>query len=200
MAKTAANHQPSPTPSLAPSLTPTLGRFWFIVETPGNMERVAKRHLDFLGFETYLPMRQVEKTVVGRLMPLFPHYLFVLVDMDAPRWSHIRSSVGVRCILSAGDKPAAAPHDLVPAIRAREVMGIVQMPKTAAAKAAAFEHGDVVRILDGRFCGYDALFDARMGKERIMVLLSFLGRSSRVSLAIKDVRNTVDRTVSVADA
>ena len=158
-----------------------------MVETPGRSERLAKHHLIRQGFEAYLPMRACEKKVEGSLTPLFPHYLFVRVDLSAPRWSDIRTTIGVRGVLSSGGHPAQAPPKLVSSIREREVFGVVQLNPRGDEKGARFNRGDAVRIQRGKFSGFDAIFDQHQGK-RVMVLLSVFGRNSRLLLSADDLK------------
>lgn len=180
MAISAVTNQAVPEPSLKTSLP------WYLVETPGNAERMAAAHLTRQHFHVYLPMRaSLDKNVrKARAVPLFPHYLFIAIDLHAPRWSDIRSSIGVRSILQAGGKPAAAPDGLVESIRARERFGLVEIPTI---DPDAMKRGDVVRISDGQFKGFDGVFD-RQDNKRIMVLLSLFGRQSHVNLPAKYVR------------
>jgi len=45
--------------------------------------------------------------------------------------------------------------------------------------------GDPIRIQDGPFRGYEAIFDARLpGTERVRVLLEFLGNQRKVAVEL----------------
>ncbi len=73
---------------------------WFLAHTQPKSELKAGLHLGAQGFRTYLP--QIEKTVRHARQlrtvqaPLFPRYLFVILDLDRDRWLSVRSTVGQR--------------------------------------------------------------------------------------------------------
>ena len=72
---------------------------WFLAHTLPKSERKAELHLGAQGFRTYLP--QIQKTVRHARQlrtvraPLFPRYLFVILDLERDRWLSVRSTVGV---------------------------------------------------------------------------------------------------------
>ena len=72
---------------------------WFLAHTQPKSERKAELHLGAQGFRTYLP--QIQKTIRHARQlrtvqaPLFPRYLFVILDLERDRWLSVRSTVGV---------------------------------------------------------------------------------------------------------
>ena len=72
---------------------------WFLAHTLPKSERKAELHLGAQGFRTYLP--QFQKTIRHARQlrtvraPLFPRYLFVILDLERDRWLSVRSTVGV---------------------------------------------------------------------------------------------------------
>src|SRR5438270_11360622 len=80
---------------------------WFPVHALPKCERKAQWHLGAQGFRAYLP--QIEKTVrhARRLRtvraPLFPGYLFLVLDLERDRWLSVRSTVGVARLLTHRD-------------------------------------------------------------------------------------------------
>ena len=70
---------------------------WFLAHTQPKGEWKANLHLGAQGFRTYLP--QIEKTVRHARQlrtvraPLFPRYLFVILDLGRDRWLSVRSTV-----------------------------------------------------------------------------------------------------------
>ena len=147
---------------------------WGIVQTHANREAIAAAELARKGFENYLPRIAVtSRRGTRRPVPLFPGYLFVRI---ARAWYPILSTNGVLRLLRNGQREPARIEDvIVRDIRAREVRGIVRLPKRIAA-------GDRVRIVRGSFRDQIAVYEGMSGKERQRVLLEFLGRQVRVEL------------------
>ena len=49
--------------------------------------------------------------------PIFPRYLFVVLDLDRDRWRSVNGTFGVaRLVMMAGDRPQPAPHGVVEAL------------------------------------------------------------------------------------
>ena len=67
-------------------------------------------------------------------------------------------------------------------IRAREVRGAVELPKSS-----GFKPGDHVKILGGPFRGHLALCAGMKSHQRVEVLLALLGSQQRVILPRADV-------------
>lgn len=152
---------------------------WFVVQTQPSAEAKARRHLINQGFTTYLPLyrrrvRHARKNEIV-LRPLFPGYLFVRLDPDQHRWRSINGTIGVRQILSDGNTPRTLPDHVIEEIVARQ-------DETGAVKLSApvFAPGQAVRLLDGPFADVSGLFEEARDENRVVLLLSILGRQVRV--------------------
>jgi transcriptional antiterminator RfaH len=154
---------------------------WFVVRTQSRAEEKAMQHLINQGFVTYLPryrrrVRHARRNEIV-LRPLFPGYLFVNLDPDRCRWRSINGTVGVRAILSNGDAPLAVPDRIIDEIKARE-------DETGAVKLAAptFARGQVVRLLEGPMADVNGLFEEMRDENRVVLLVSLLGRKVRMQV------------------
>jgi transcriptional antiterminator RfaH len=152
---------------------------WFIVQTQPHAEAKAKRHLVNQGFTIYLPhyrrrIRHARRDGVA-LRPLFPGYLFVRLDPELHRWRSINGTIGVRRILTDGDGPRCVPDTIVDEIIARE-------DETGAIKLISpiFAPGQAVRLAGGPFADVSGLFEEARDENRVVLLLSLLGREVRV--------------------
>ena len=160
---------------------------WYVVETNARQERTANFQLRRLGFQPYLPMRQIDKKAAGLAAPLFPSYLFVR-EHPTLSWHDVCTAPGVRSALLAAGKPARTPRGLVDAIRAKEVYGLVQLHKPSApASAVPFVRGDRLRIVAGNLRGFDGLFEEMADRNRVWMLLSLFGRVARVDISLDAV-------------
>ena len=155
---------------------------WFVVYTQPNGESRALANLARQGYEAYLPLyrrRRVHARKVDVVeRPLFPRYLFVTLDLMMTRWRPILSTFGVCDLVRKGDMPAPVPTGIVEEIRAGEAMHSFDTvdPLAGARK------GDPVRILKGPFANLIAQLQSAAERERVVLLLDFLGREVRMRL------------------
>jgi transcriptional antiterminator RfaH len=82
--------------------------------------------------------------------------------------------LGVVSVVRFGRSAARVPDDLITALRAREdEQGIQILP------VEGYKPGSRVRITQGSFAGYEGIFQAATGRDRVTVLLDVLGRNAR---------------------
>jgi transcriptional antiterminator RfaH len=160
---------------------------WYVVQTHSHAEAKAAQHLSRQGFGVYLPRylkrRRHARRVETVAAPLFPRYLFVLIDMTTQPWRCVRSTIGVSNLVSCGDEPAPVTASVIDALRGREDgCGFITL-----LKPLRFARGDKIRVLDGVFSECAGLFDGMTDKERVAVLLDLLGRKVRVVMDMESV-------------
>ena len=156
---------------------------WFAVRTQPRAEEKAVRHLANQGFATYLPryrrrIRHARRNQIV-LRPLFPGYLFVELDPTRCRWRSINGTVGVNEILTNGDLPLAVPEAIIAEIKSRE-------DETGAVKLASpsFRRGQAVRLTEGPLADVSGLFEEMRDENRIVLLVSLLGRKVRMQVPL----------------
>jgi transcriptional antiterminator RfaH len=155
---------------------------WFVVHTQACKESIAQKHLAEQGFDTYVPrfkkMRRHARRVEEILAPLFPRYIFVGFDPEVDHWRSIQSTQGVSYLLIMNNRPIIVPSAIIQGLKDNETgEGVVSIQNLA-----LFARGDKVRVLDGVFKDYVAIFEKMDGKERVQLLLSCLGREINVYL------------------
>ena len=155
---------------------------WYVVQTRPRAEGKAVANLARQGFATYLPRylkkRRHARRVETVLVPLFPRYLFVAVDMATQRWRSISSTFGVTQLVCNGDDPAPIADDIIDDFAAVKTnMEWFVFPRGLALRPAT---GFV--SLDGAFADCIGLFEGMKETERVSVLLDLLGRKVRVLL------------------
>lgn len=163
-----------------------MGERWYLVYCKPRQELTARRNLERQGYATYLPLARQGRRRGGRVSsvvaPMFPRYLFIRLNEQTDNWGPIRSTIGVVSLVRFGALPAAVPDRLVALLRAREdEKGIQVLP------LAQFRRGAKVRITDGGFAGYEGVFLARSGRERVTVLLEVLGRHTRATVELASI-------------
>lgn len=153
---------------------------WFVCTTHWRQEKVALENLeqqkDADGaalFEAYLPMCQQLVRPRGqpeRVVPLpfFPRYLFVRVDVGAPRWTKLYSTRGVCGVMPTGDHASRRTGRLVAELRRAEVEGFLRLSLDEL--PCRWQAGDVVSW--GAFTR--ALFCERVDERRARIAISGL--------------------------
>jgi transcription elongation factor/antiterminator RfaH len=153
---------------------------WFLVHTQPKSERKAELHLGAQGFRTHVP--QIQKTIRHARQlrtvraPLFPRYLFLILDLSRDRWLSVRSTIGVSSLFTCEDRPVPVPKGVVEALIAR----------TNEANLTSFDvdlaTGQTVRILSGPFAEFVGTLERLDGAGRVRVLLTMMGSTVPVAL------------------
>lgn len=161
-------------------MTTGQGSNWYLVQTQVNAEAQALRNLLRQGFDVYCPRylkkRRHARRVETVARPLFPRYIFVGVDLATQRWRSIRSTLGVSHLVTSGERPLAVPNAVIDDLHQREdTDGFVRLERRM-----PFSPGDKVRVIAGAFVDSLALFEGLGDRDRVSVLLEFLGRKVRV--------------------
>ena len=157
---------------------------WYAVHTHAHAEEKAVANLHQQGFVTYLPrylkVRRHARRVEQVSAPLFPRYLFALVDDMRQSWGSIRSTIGVCQLVSNGSRPVPVAEDIISSLRERENdFGFVSL-----GAGAKFEKGEKIRIVQGPLGDCDAIFDCMSDTGRVFVLLDLLGRQVKASVSL----------------
>jgi transcriptional antiterminator RfaH len=154
---------------------------WYLIQFKPNSHRLAQRNLHRQGFETFLPMQNITRRknsrFVSDLQPLFAGYMFVSVNSELAPWHAINSTIGVSRLVSFGGKPKPLPVQLISGLMLRcDASGTLLPPKSLSA-------GDSVEILTGPFANFIATVDTIDPKQRIWVLLDFMGQKTRMQVS-----------------
>jgi len=156
---------------------------WYLIHSKPRQEVTAREQLQRQGYETYLPIIPVRRKKRGRtkskIGPMFPRYLFIHLSDKTDDWGPIRSTIGVANLVRFAHSPARVPDKLIAALKQREDSTGVQIQvKTG------FEAGQKVRIEEGPFEGYEAIFQAHTSNERVILLLQIAEK--QISLKINE--------------
>ena len=154
---------------------------WFLVHARPKDERRAQWHLGAQGFRTYLP--QILKTIRHSRqlrtvrVPVFPRYLFIILDLGRDRWLSVRSTVGVAQLFTHRDgRPVPVPAGVVEALIAQSEGELIRLLD------AGFVKGQQVRISSGPFANFVGTLE-RLGEAgRVRVLLEMMGTAVPISL------------------
>jgi transcriptional antiterminator RfaH len=158
---------------------------WYTLYTKPNVERRVAVALAEQDIETYVPeIWDPRKSTRGKLVPFFPCYLFMWVDLDMTASSQWQWTPGLRHIVAFDGVPVPVSDQVIDLIRRK----LDELNHASVRPQQKFKPGEVVRITHGPFADLIALFDGpSTPAERVTVLLDFLGRFSRVRLSATDL-------------
>jgi transcription elongation factor/antiterminator RfaH len=142
---------------------------WFLVHTQPRCEHRAQLHLRAQEFRTHFPT--IQKTVRHARQlrtvraPLFPRYIFLILDLGRDRWLSVQSTVGVSSVFSCNDRPVPVPQGIVETlIRNTDEANLTLF-------ASGLATGQSVRILSGPFANFVGTLERLDDAGRVRVLL-----------------------------
>lgn len=144
---------------------------WYLVKTKAlNETRVATR-LTGAGYDVLFPkIRRKSGRHRGQfeVRPLFPTYLFVRFDGDELKT--IKYTHGVARVICFGLEPHEVGEEIIEAVRERmDAEGLVKLEP----KKVVLSPGQRVKIGEGPFAGFDAIFVEELpDRERVVLLLN----------------------------
>ena len=172
MAKT---ENPTPSP-------PAGGRaLWFCLKSQPKHEHIAAAHLrQNSTVEVFLPRirfkRATRQGTAWATEALFPGYLFARFDWQTSL-RLVQHSRGVRGVVHFGERWPAIPEEIIRELQQSiGTTGLRIIPES-------FAPGDEVEITEGAMRGLRAIVTRVLpGRERIAVLMEFLGRQTMIEL------------------
>jgi transcription elongation factor/antiterminator RfaH len=153
---------------------------WFLTHTLPKGEWRAEWHLGVQGFRTFLP-RILKTTRHARQLrtvpaPLFPRYLFVVLNLERDRWLCVRSTIGVSHLFTTRDgRPIPVPDGIVESLIERAAGDVTRLDD-------GLVTGQQVRILSGPFADFVGTLERLDGAGRVKVLLAMMGTAVPVTL------------------
>ncbi len=154
---------------------------WYVVRSQAHRELVAKKHLENQGYRVFLPRytksRRHARKFDTVLAPLFPRYLFVILDLTQDRWRSVNGTYGVDRLLMRGSQPEAVPHGLV-----EQLLQITQ-GDGAVSFSPSLHKGQTVRVMEGPFAQLAGELEHLDAQGRVRVLLAIMGGTVPVILS-----------------
>ena len=157
-------------------------KHWYAIHTKPRQETLAAENLRRQEFEIYLPrIKQAHRYRhhwQDKIDPLFPRYLFIRLDLGKDNIAPIRSTRGVAKLVSFSGLPATVPATLIDTlIQSADPNTELHHPDES-----LFEAGNIVSIVDGPLEGLEAIFKARDGETRAIILLKLLGKTQQLRI------------------
>jgi len=146
---------------------------WYALRTKSRKEDIVWRQLQAQEMESFYPRLRVNPVNPRskKIKPYFPGYMFVRVDLEQSGLSMFQWMPHAVGLVMFGGEPAYVPDNLIHAIRQK----VEAIAAAGGEVLDGLEPGDSVRIQEGPFSGYEAIFDSRVpGSERVRVLLKLI--------------------------
>lgn len=175
-----------PEPDMFPAnvLNETEDATWWAIYTLARQEKNLMRKLRDRHIGYYGPMiARRYKSPAGRIrtsyLPLFTNYVFVTGD-EMSRYEAVSTGCVSRCI------PVEDPQQLVEDLR--QVRSLIETGEPLAPEAR-IEPGDLVRVRNGQFAGYEGRVIRRNQETRLVIEVRFMNQG--VSVALDDCQMEV---------
>lgn len=168
-----------------------MARHWYILQTYSGfeeqvrsamLERIKNAGQEELFAEILVPTEQVVEMVKGARKTtsrkFFPGYILVNVELNDETWHTVTGTPKVSGFVGNNINPDPLSDE--------DAMKIIGRIKDGALKPKpkiSFEHGDVVRVIDGPFANFHGVVDDVFpDKGRVRVKVSIFGRETPVDL------------------
>ena len=153
---------------------------WYVVRTRAQRELHAAGQLTNQDFRVFVPRywknRRHARRVETVSAPLFPRYIFTVLDPTRDRWCSINGTRGVERLLMVAGEPQAVPQGLVEGlILATSAEGNVHFD-------FHLKQGQSIKIMAGPFANMVGELEKLDEHGRVRVLLEILGTNVRVAL------------------
>jgi len=154
------------------------GPRWYAVHCLSHREGAAAAHLQNQDFGVFYPRRRKTRRHARRietvLVPFFPGYIFVTLNLSRDRWRSVNGTYGVASLVMQGETPAAVPMGVVEALQAScEEDGVMHYQND-------LQPGQRVQIVQGAFTEFVGQLDQMDAAGRVRVLLEMLGRRTPI--------------------
>ena len=153
---------------------------WYVVRTQLHREAKAAQQLENQDYRVFLPRflksRRHARKFETVMAPLFPRYLFVILDLTRDRWRSVNGTFGVDRLLMRGGEPEPVPCGLVEQlIENADAKGVV-LP------GSGLKVGDSIRVSAGPFAELLGTLERLDDNNRVRVLLEIMGSKIPVLL------------------
>ncbi|MBV8663082.1 MAG: hypothetical protein JO107_08260 [Hyphomicrobiales bacterium] len=150
------------------------GERWYVAMTLPHKERWATLQLRNQGYRSFLPLQLVTRRN-GRqfrteLAPVFPRYVFVILDVQRDRWRSVNGTIGVSYLITDGERPLPVGGGVVETlVQSSDRRGALVF------RTDRLAVGQTVWLLAGPLAGTLGILQHLDSAGRVQLLLNLLG-------------------------
>ena len=153
---------------------------WLVASYKINEVKRLERNLLNQRFDYYLPRIMIKKFNSSPIEEaLFPGYIFVNTSFE--KYSQLKYTIGIKKIIKFGENISCLSDEEI------EVMKIAEETSKKEPVTSTVQIGQDATIANGSLKGSIVKICSLSSKERVGVLISFLGSLRRVSIFEKDL-------------
>jgi transcriptional antiterminator RfaH len=153
---------------------------WLVATYKINEVRRVESNLSNQKFDYYLPKITIKKiNATSKVEVLFPGYIFVNTSLE--NYLALKYTMGIKNIIKFGDNISCLSFDEIEAMQTAEETSKIDPV------ASQIQIGQDVMISKGSLAGIITKVRSLPSKDRVGILLSFLGSVRRVTISEKDV-------------
>jgi transcription antitermination factor NusG len=151
---------------------------WYVAKTKPTKEKSVENYItEKWGIEVFLPIIRHPSSKKKGFEPLFPTYLFCLVDTLSDAWPAIRWVPGLCYFLGTGQELVPVSGELIARLKQRVSWW------NEGGFVPHFVPGERVLVASGPFSGLEGIFERYLpARQRCQVLLQIVDRLSKVEL------------------
>jgi transcriptional antiterminator RfaH len=157
---------------------------WYTVYSKPQKEEFAEFNLQLKGIRVFYPKLMLPESAKKqrRIVPLFPSYLFVHIDIFSDEHAYVTWSPGVKHLVSFNDTPVAIDDPIIDFLMQQAT------PNGHIPASSNLKPGQEVRINGGPFDGLTGLIqEPPDAKGRVKVLMRLLSRQLQVEVPVRFV-------------
>jgi transcription elongation factor/antiterminator RfaH len=160
----------------------TRGERWYVATTLPRKEQLAVANLRNQDYRSFMPLQSVTRRHARKFRiesaPVFPRYIFVILDVERHRWRSINGTLGVQRLIMDGDRPlAVVPGVVETLVVSSDQRGVLLY------KSDELVVGDRIQLLAGPFSGALGILQRLDGNGRVQLLLDLLRGPVRATAA-----------------
>jgi transcriptional antiterminator RfaH len=153
---------------------------WYVVHTQPQREVQAAQQLENQDYRVFLPRffksRRHARKFETVLAPLFPRYMFIVLNLGRDRWRSVNGTYGVDRLLMRSGEPEPVPLGLV------EQLTAAADANDAVRFSIGLKQGQTVRVTSGPFAELMGKLESLDDQGRVRVLLEIMGGTVPVVL------------------
>jgi transcription elongation factor/antiterminator RfaH len=153
---------------------------WYVVHTQPQREVQAAQQLENQDYRVFLPRffksRRHARKFETVLAPLFPRYMFIVLNLGRDRWRSVNGTYGVDRLLMRSGEPEPVPLGLV------EQLAGAADANDAVRFSMGLQQGQTIRVTAGPFAELIGKLESLDDQGRVRVLLEIMGGTVPVLL------------------